>query len=238
MGKKCVLAVVATLLLSSACAKNYYSIYYKDMTGGEDFVNDSAYTIPVTHPLAYRTSSIERSMEEMPENGYVLVGYSAFNAEKSDEDKAVILAKSLHASAVVFYSKSAAGKTTAQEREDAESFYGEAGSSVPRAVDGYDQFASFWVKKKPKLGVLSKTPAMEQQTKIKAVRGVVVSGVVKGSPAFYADIMKGDVVRAIGADEISDQKSLKGTVDKFSGRLVEIEVIRDGIPLVKKVRLE
>jgi len=109
---------------------------------------------------------------------------------------------------------------------------------IPYSVDRFDQMAIFWVKgKTPRLGVVVGDLTPEERYKIKRNRGVSIKVVVKGSPAFKADLFVGDIIFRIGNDEISGREDFYSALDKYSGQEVEIIIFRENQEIVKKIKL-
>jgi S1-C subfamily serine protease len=68
-------------------------------------------------------------------------------------------------------------------------------------------------------------------------RGVVVNVVVKGSPAFNADIMHGDIITKINDEVVSDVQSFGATVGRYAGQEVVLQTYREGRERQVPVRL-
>ena len=49
---------------------------------------------------------------------------------------------------------------------------------------------------------LDATKTLEQKQEIESNKGVIIKRVEKGSPAFNADILEGDIIKKINIDEI------------------------------------
>jgi C-terminal processing protease CtpA/Prc len=95
--------------------------------------------------------------------------------------------------------------------------------------DRFDQAASFWVKKKPpRLGIVFRDLTQEEKQRNQRNRGAVVFAIVKGSPAFLADVLRGDLVTALGNDDVIDQSSYTQLLDKYSDQDVELHFFRNG----------
>jgi membrane-associated protease RseP (regulator of RpoE activity) len=100
---------------------------------------------------------------------------------------------------------------------------------IPYSVNRYDFFAAYWVKLKPlAFGAHVGDMPEDLRQKLQRNRGAYVAFVVKGSPAFNADILRGDVITRIGDDEIIDSKSVIHLINKYAGQEVPLEFIRNG----------
>ena len=59
--------------------------------------------------------------------------------------------------------------------------------------------------------------------------GVAVGGVVDGTPADLAGLRRGDVVVAVGNEQVSDQAELRKLIAEYDpGTPVTLEVLRNG----------
>jgi hypothetical protein len=87
----------------------------------------------------------------------------------------------------------------------------------------------FWAKSKPPpLGVHVNDLTDHLRKEIRSNRGVVVEVVVKGSPAFDADIMHGDIITRTNDEVISDAQSFGTIVGRYAGQEVILQTYRDG----------
>jgi S1-C subfamily serine protease len=59
--------------------------------------------------------------------------------------------------------------------------------------------------------------------------------VVKGSPAFIADIFRSDLLLRIGGSEINSVDSYRSAILANRGRVTEVVVFRDGKEVFKQV---
>jgi membrane-associated protease RseP (regulator of RpoE activity) len=116
--------------------------------------------------------------------------------------------------------------------------YGTKTVYQPFSIDRFDQGAIYWVKKKP--GILGTIPTdlpPEIRQKIGSNKGVLVFNIVKGSPAFAADIMRGDIIKKVNNIEIIDLKQFSEVMAPNANKKITITVLRDGKEIVKEVKL-
>lgn len=93
-----------------------------------------------------------------------------------------------------------------------------------------------WVKLKPPIfGVhtLELTPELRQ--KIGSNKGVIVSAVIRNSPAWSADILNGDIITRIGDIEIIDVKTCSKVITDYAGKKVTVEFFRNAQKLTKEI---
>ena len=58
--------------------------------------------------------------------------------------------------------------------------------------------------------------------------GIKVVAVVEGSPAFYANVMRGDVVERVGDIGIRTQSDWHRALSKYKGKTTTVIIWRDG----------
>jgi hypothetical protein len=109
---------------------------------------------------------------------------------------------------------------------------------IPYSVDRYDYLATFWVKTRPQmLGVRTADLTDDLRRQIGTNRGVVIVAVVKESPAFNANMMRGDVITKVDGHVISDAQTFRPTLSPYAGQEVVFETYRDGVRREVSVRL-
>jgi hypothetical protein len=109
---------------------------------------------------------------------------------------------------------------------------------APYSIDRFEQGATYWVKVKESiLGALATDLPPELRQKIGSNKGVLVIAVGKGTPAFSADILKGDVIKKINNIEILDQKHYVVTIFKNANKKNNITLLRNGKEIVKEIHL-
>jgi hypothetical protein len=221
--------------VSSPRAPSAFSEYYSDMTGGVDISTYPVIELSRAEPkIDLRTDPVQ-DIQRMLENGYVLVGYSSFNAGNTDERDALSQARKVGASVVLTYARytdTATGAiplTRADSRADA---YGE--NTIRRS----DYLATYWVKLKPPVfGTRLDDLTPERRKELGSDAGMMVQAVIKKSPAFNAGIQKGDILHRIGLVEISDNKAYKDALKIYYGELANVVIYRNRQKMEKRIQL-
>jgi hypothetical protein len=261
---KCALCVLIAAFLQG-CATPYAQ-FYQDRSGGVDVAKNDSFIIQSGAPRLIRGASLEEDFVRMHEDGYSLLGISTFNAAQVNENGAIDQAKKVQASIVIVYSKysgTVSGvmpMTTPNNRTSTTNLTGTAyGSSggyanysgvattttygtqttyVPYAINRADYFASYWIKIKPPVfGLLIKPMTQEVIKKIGTNKGVLVDAVIKGSPAFDVDILRGDVLSKMGESYVYDGDSFHQAVRMNEGNEINLLLYRDGREIKKTVKL-
>lgn len=116
--------------------------------------------------------------------------------------------------------------------------YGTKTIYKPYSIDRFEQGATYWVKRKVIVfGTLAIDLPSEFRQKIGSNKGVLVMIIAKGSPAFSADILKGDIIKKINNTEIIDQKHFLEILTLNANKKVTVTLLRDGKEIVKEVKL-
>lgn len=116
--------------------------------------------------------------------------------------------------------------------------YGSKTTYIPYSQNRYDYMASYWIKmKKPIFGVLAVDLTSEQRSKIGTNKGAFVNVVVKGSPAFLADIFKGDIITKINEEDVKDAADLELKVNSNFGKTIAVALVREGNVVTKDIQL-
>jgi S1-C subfamily serine protease len=254
--------LLLSVFLLSGCVTPFSRFYY-DRTGGVDITPNVV--ISDSEPKLFRGNNLERDNQQMFEDGYFMVGYSSFNAGNVNVNGAIIQAKQVHAAVVITYSQytntvSGAIPLTAPNTQTSStsfngSAYGAAGyqtfsgtadtttygtktTYIPYNMNRFDHGATYWVKvKRPIFGVYAADLTPEDRQKIGSNKGLLIYAVIKDSPAFRADILKGDILRKIGDIEIYDLKNFQEVVNQYAGQKVHIDILREGQEIKKDIEL-
>lgn len=260
---KKLLLIGAIALLIQGCAAPFSKFYY-DRTGGVDITTAPAVVLSEGKPKLFRGNKEEDDSLKMLEDGYALIGYSSFNAGNVDENGAISQAKKVHASVVIIYSKytNTVSGTMPLALPDTQtsstSIYGSAHGSggyatysgnaytttygtkttyIPYSVRRSDYMATYWVKlKPPTFGTHLKELTTEARQQIGSNKGMLINAVIKGSPAFHADIFRGDVLRRIGSVEIYSSESFQEALTKYQGQSVPVVIYRNGKKIEKEIK--
>ncbi len=252
------------LIVSLAgCASNPYAAFYRSN------VADPAVSRFLERPAGpaqlFGGKDPDADSLAMLEDGYGLLGQSAFNGKVASRDSLLAHAKAVGASAVIVYVKYAntiSGTTNlvlpAPPTRSSSTTQGMVGStpfsattqttttgalntySIPYSQDRYDQIATFWAKdlRPVTFGVYVRDLSFDERQQLGRNRGVTVLAVLKGSPAFTADILRGDVLVRIGSAATDDVEAFHRARDSNAGAEVDVECLRGGRPRTVRVKLK
>jgi hypothetical protein len=109
---------------------------------------------------------------------------------------------------------------------------------VPLTVETYDQSALYWQKvQAPILGVLGSDLEDADRTAQQSNKGILVRAVVNNSPAFLADVFRGDIIRKLGDHEVLGPNDFFEQVQVLAGKTTELEIWRKGQIITKSIEL-
>jgi len=109
----------------------------------------------------------------------------------------------------------------------------------PYSVDRYNYAAVYFIGNPNPiiLGVIFNNLSPDIKKRIGSNKGVIVTTVINGTPAFMTDILEGDIIRKANSIEIIDAGSLHSFLDLYEGERVKFEIIRDDKTIIKEVQL-
>lgn len=256
--------VFGILMLLQGCATPFAEFYH-DQTEGVDLSKIPSVVLPRGEPQVYRGNDQEQDALKMLEDNYSLIGYSSFNAGNVDENGAITQAKKVNASVIILYSKYTGSVsesiplTLPDTRTSTTSLHGSAYGSgglatysgtantttygtkttyIPYTVHRSDYLATYWIKMKPPIfgtHIRDLTPEIKQQ--IGSNKGALIYAVIKGSPAFEADIVVGDILRKIGDVSVYDEESFQRALTDYEGKNVAVTILRGDKEITKFVKL-
>jgi hypothetical protein len=112
--------------------------------------------------------------------------------------------------------------------------------NMPYSVSRNDMVATFWAKLDPatiRLGVIYAPLPAEVRTRLERNTGLIAIGIIQQSPAFRANILRGDILLKIGGEDVVDVPSFDAQIHKFAGQTVKIELIRGETPKTVELTL-
>jgi C-terminal processing protease CtpA/Prc len=108
----------------------------------------------------------------------------------------------------------------------------------PQVVETYDHVASYWRKAQPPvLGILGSDLEEADRQAQQSNKGVLVKLLVRNSPAFMADVFRGDIVRKLAGHEVLGTEDFFQRVAENAGKTVDLQLWRNGKLITKSVTL-
>ena len=247
------LFIMVLALSLTACASGYKQ-FYKPYVEPKTLI-DVQLLNPGEEPRVFGTSDFDRDIKILRSKMYIPIGSSSFNGKYEDESRVKDQAKRVGATIVLVKSQYTNTQTTtsplfipnSSTTYHSGSVYGGGvygGYSGTSTTTGntvvpitthqrrYDQTAVFFVKstKKLKIGVFIKNLNDEQRRALERNTGAVIEIVVEGSPAFYSNVLPGDILIKVNGTDVRDvphAQDLMRDVDANAGKAT-FTVIRNG----------
>jgi hypothetical protein len=205
------------IIILSGCVNNYKEFYHssidiKTLKNIEKIESDQ-------EPKLTEVSDLKQEVRRLRAKHYVVIGYSSFNGKYEDRKNAIEQAKSIGASIVLVNSKysNTQSTTSAFVLPGRNTF--QANTVIPYTSHQrrFDQNAVYLVKSKRKMkygiNIANLTP--EQRTKHGRNSGVLITTVFEDTPAFYANIVTGDVLIGVNGNSVNNEKQAKKELIKL-----------------------
>ena len=257
------LALIATF---QGCTSNVEKFYQANLVPEEVLLDLEMLEEPNEPQIIRLDRQAHTNMPDpagMKSNGYVVLGFSSFSGPAMTDAEAKRFAKKIGATHVISsqtYRNTNSGSVpittytpnTTYHSGTVYSNYGTASYSgtsygttastthVPYSVNIYEVFASFWAKKKssPKLlGVYAYPLSAEDSRKVGRNTGAMVHVVIKNSPAFFANVLPGDVIIEINDLPVDDVEGLSNACETIGQdqKKYNCRVIRKGQELTLEI---
>lgn len=220
---------------------------------------------PLVERLASANDS-QQLLDAYAKRGYVLIGSSSFNSGQNEsEAKAVEQGRKVGADLVAILSPRYTGTVTSSvplttptsstsytnstataygsggvvnaRGNSTTTTYGTQTTYIPIAVNRMDYSAGYFVKQRWTLGAMWRDLDDTERQKLQTNKGVVIRVIVDGSPAYFADLLPGDIVLAVNGEPALGAEGISKVLKANAGRKVMLTVHRTGQQLQKEVAL-
>jgi serine protease Do len=246
-----IIPIVICAFLSCATSSGYYKYYQEHF---DTKTNPDVVRLKENEdPKIFTSKNIHQDAVSVESNHYLVVGVSSFNGVLANYDGIKEICKKSGATLVLVSanltdSKTESGNLTLPQTQTSTingSIYGNGGNSfyngtvttqgttnIPYSytIDKYDQIAVFFIQtnKKFLIGISSGEINSEIQKSVKRNTGIYVRVVYKNTPAFFANIIPGDIItKCNGVDVISYEQSSQLFSKLKSGDIINLEILRD-----------
>jgi C-terminal processing protease CtpA/Prc len=252
--------VLASVVLSG-CAANPFEKNYSPRPNSETVFSNPVYEHPTGEAKVYACSGDAKSCSlRAQEEGYEYLGMSSFYgpAQSSSREQIIEQAKKVGASMVLVrtkYKDTLSGVVPGASSVYDSEQYGSLAISkysttlnqgqgmtnnVPYTMIRYDTVATFWVHldmNQVHLGVVAESLPEDVRARLQRNAGVIAVAVMRGTPAFDANILRNDVILKIGGEDVIDTPGLDKLITRFAGQRVDIELLRGDTPKTISVAL-
>lgn len=248
-------------LALSGCA-NPVAQFYQGMV---DVRSKPAYDASDTTVRIFTTNDFERDRLELARRGYIPIGQSNFNADAVavNEGRVHEHAAKIGAQIVLVssrYSHTVSGASPLIVPTSATSFssgtataYGPAGMAhavgssttrtygqqvvmAPYSISRSDFSMLFFAKNKNRVGTVIVAIDDATRRRLQTNSGVRVESVVNDSPAFFADVLPGDIILEVAGEPVSENTYYEA-LKRYEGRRVTFQIDRDGKRLDKEIEI-
>lgn len=217
--KKIILIAVAAIL--TGCVQSGYMKFYNPYVDAKTLPSVELIG-PNEEPQVFVSSSLDRDIKILRSKRYIVVGYSSFNGGYEDIKNAAAQAKRIGATVVLTNSEytNTQSSTSAlllpnnQTTYHSGSVYGSGAyggysgtsttygtTAVPYTTHQrrYDQVAVYLVKSTQKIrfGVSVNDLPPDMRAELERNTGALIDIVIEDTPAFYSNVMAGDVLVSI-----------------------------------------
>jgi hypothetical protein len=254
-------------VLIAGCASGYSEFYRSVPGATPEAIANTRSAPPPKSPLLNHDGGNPKSVvEAYARQGYALIGYSSFNSGRrvSDSD-ALEQGEKVEADVVVVMNPQYTGSVTSNVpittptsttsyTTGTATVYGPAGvataygnattttygtqtSYVPFTVNRFDYGALYFVKRHYVFGVNYRDPSDDERRALQSNKGVYVTSVITGSPAFRSDILPGDLIVSIDGMQVYGQQGCSELLQQKRGQTITVAIVRAGQELSKSVAL-
>ena len=251
--------------LIAGCASGY-SQFYKPVswTTPQEIEKLRAAPPPATPEVHY--SPTVPDIDTYSSYGYYPLGYAYFNSGRNESERgAISQGQSVGADLVVIvnpqytetrtsHMQIVSPTTSTSHTTGTATAYGTYGSatahghsttttygtethSVPINVRRHDYGAVYFIRRSYVFGVNWRDLSNDERIELQSNRGLVITSVVQGTPAFYADILPGDILLGVDGQSIFGQSRANEILDHKRGTDVAVKINRNGELIEKQVRL-
>jgi len=242
------LALVAAAVLAGCATSNPYATHFTRAVPGSPVAAGQVFEAPDAPPQVYHTDDLDKDAYALRENGFGLIGAARFNASRLDDGLAIEQAHAVGATVVLVRSKYShtvtgsipyttyAPPIVVRDRHSSSDVYvtvpGQYQTNyVPYSEARNDYVALFWGRLKPgPLGIFYGDLDLDVRQQLERNTGAQVDVVVKGSPAFRANLLPGDVIVALRGEPIESAEALTQALSRYAGEDITIDVLRKGEP--------
>ncbi len=253
--------MMVILVCMTGCANGYQKFYHSYIE--PETLQDVKFLAEGEVPKVYGTDDPKRDAKIAKSKGYIALGYSAFNGPMASQQDLISQATSLRATMVLTRSKFAGTRTdtvplflpnnkTTYSSGTVTGAYGNAnysGSStsygttvVPITTEQhrYEQSALYLVKstKKPRYGIFYIDLTPELRSSLERNTGVLIDTIIEDSPAFFANILPGDVLIEMNGTIINNVTFANEFLRTYKGDTAVFKIMRNGIEKVIEFKIQ
>lgn len=264
--KKRTIAGAVVLFALSGCMNPYRTNFNVTLNKMPPWIGQRL-APPSAKPELLKSDDIRSDNWKLFERGYVMIGFAKFDGPPTDVGLALSQGKAAGADIVAIqdvYTKTLtetvavtqwpADQTTEVHEESTingprgphtVSRTTEVSTSqspetvyVPRDIDYYEHSATFWRKiENPLFGALVMDLSDQQKQQLQSNHGLVVRAIMTDSPAFAADLLKGDIILTINGEPAPSAQRFYQNLAGLAGKEVVMAVRRGATTIERRATL-
>ena len=218
------------VIILAGCASSGYEQFYHPFVDAQT-LPDIRLLGQNEEPKVLVSDKLDRDIYILRSKGYFAIGESSFNGGYESIDNAAEQAKKIGATVVLInskYTNTASTTSTllvpnSQTTYHSGNIYGSGGygsysgtsttygtTTVPMTTyqRRYDQVAVYFVQstKKPRFGVHLSDLSPDARVELGRNTGALIDVVIEDTPAFYSNVMPGDVLVSLDGEQIKNAK--------------------------------
>lgn len=181
-------------------------------------------------PRIFTSFDIQADGLRLCEDGYAILGVSSFVGPPGDLDRAQRQGRRIRAEVVIYSSTfvdTRSGGSVIMPHP-----FGLPGALVtPMEFSRYNQTAFYFARLRPEeigIGVTYRSLRLDQARELGSSRGLEIVCVIRGSPAFDAGIILGDIVLTLAGRDVSTRDRLERVKVEYASQTVDVEISRAG----------
>ncbi len=227
--KAALLTLALTLL--GGCA-NGFSDFYTQNVNSIEAERELILLKAGEMPVIYESDNPDRDIDILKSKNHVLLGHSLFNGKIHSKDLLIQQAIKVKATHVVYTSKYTNSQITSSPLILPNGFGGFSSTTMIGQQLRFDQLAAFMAKSKtkPRFGIGPEDLNPETRKNLGTNKGVLVMIVFDDTPAFNANLFKGDVITHVNNREILNTEHLGRVLNAIpeDTKAVDLSILRDG----------
>ncbi|HXC17498.1 MAG TPA: PDZ domain-containing protein [Holophagaceae bacterium] len=106
---------------------------------------------------------------------------------------------------------------------------GTSNYSIPYSVDRYDFGATYWIRKtRIHFGAYYSDLPNQLRASLQRNRGVLITLIIKRTPAWDANLLPGDVVIRLNGRDVTDAQEFTSLLTGNAGQSIALDIVRNG----------
>lgn len=232
-----VTGAIAFLGLCGCASLNSFEKFYVPFRDSAS-LHDKPWIEPASGTPAIYAYSGDPEIDNLraAEAGYIPLGFSEFYGPPATMTRREALAQARHVGASLVLIR-----PQYRSRSFEAAPWNIANPTPPPRIPALkDTMATYWARadvSKLRFGAQIVELTQAQREALKPGTGVLVTVVVRGTPAYDAQILRGDVILKIDGESVVDPRGFESQLARLQGQSVSLQLLRNGVPKTLTVSL-